>query len=53
MKEKKNQDRSLTIRLNSKLYQKCVIKALEVGTKRGEILKISDIIRIFIEEGVK
>lgn len=53
MKKQTNKDRSLTIRLSSELYKKCIIKALETGTKRGEILKISDIIRMFIEEGVK
>lgn len=53
MKEKKNQDRSLTIRLNSELYQKCINKALEKGVKEGKIIKVSEIVRFFIEKGVK
>ena len=53
MKEKIEQDRSLTIRLNSELYQKCIDKALKKGVKEGKIIKISDIVRFFIEEGVK
>jgi hypothetical protein len=51
--KKKNQDRSLTIRLNSDLYQKCINRALKEGAKEGKIIKVSDIVRYFIEEGVK
>ena len=51
--KKGNQDRSLTIRLNSELYQKCINKALEMGLKEGKIVKISEIVRVFIENGVK
>lgn len=49
----KNKDRSVTLRINSELYQKCIDRALELGKKEGRIVNVSEIIRILIEEGVK
>ncbi len=49
----KNKDRSVTLRINSELYQKCIDKALELGKKESRIVNVSEIIRILIKEGVK
>ena len=49
----KNKDKSVTLRINSELYQKCIDRALELGKKEGRIINVSEAIRIFIKEGVK
>ena len=36
---KKNKDKSITIRLESDLYQKCINKALFKGTKENKITR--------------
>lgn len=51
--KKENKDRSVTLRINSDLYQKCIDKALKIGSNEGRIVNVSEAIRIFIEEGVK
>lgn len=46
-------DKSVTIRINSDLYKKCIKKALELGLKEERVINVSEVIRIFIEGGVK
>lgn len=50
-KEEKN--KSITIRINSKLYDNCVKEALNLGKKENRIINVSEIIRILLEKGIK
>ncbi len=48
-----NQDRSVTFRVNKDLYQKLTNKAIKESVKEGRIVKVSEIIRVTLENSVK
>lgn len=50
MKEKK--DKHLSVRLDCELYQKYVDKAIKRSVDSGRIVKVSEIVRETLEEGV-
>ena len=53
MKKEINQDRSVTFRMKKELYQALTNKAIEQSVKEGRIVKVSELIRITLEELVK
>ena len=53
MKEtNKKQDKHLSVRFNSELYQKYIEKAIERSNKENRIVKVSEIIREVLEKGI-
>jgi hypothetical protein len=53
MENKENKEKSITIRLGKDLHQQIINKAIEASVKEGKIVKISEIIRIALENLVK
>jgi len=45
-----NKDRSVTIRINTDVYQKLVDETLERSLREGRLIKISEIIREKLEK---
>lgn len=50
--EKEKKDRSVTIRVKPTLYQKLTDKAIKQSVKQGRIVKVSEIIRIALENSI-
>jgi len=51
--EKETQDRSVTIRIKKEIYQKLTKIAIDKSTEKGEIVKISEVIRFALEKLVE
>ena len=51
--EKENQDRSVTFRVKKDLYQALTNKAIQQSLKEKRIVKVSEIIRLTLENLVK
>ena len=52
METEEKKDRSLTIRVKKSLYQKLTDKAIQQSLKEGRIVKVSEIIRITLENSI-
>jgi hypothetical protein len=47
--KKETQDRSVTIRIKKELYQDLTNKAIAQSVKEGRIIKVSEVIRVALE----
>ena len=50
MTNKKNKEKSITIRLSKELYEKVLFKAIEETNSKKELVGISELIRELIEK---
>lgn len=51
--EKETQDRSVTFRVKKELYQALTNKAIKQSVIENRIIKVSELIRITLEQSVK
>jgi hypothetical protein len=47
------QNKSITFRINSKLYDRCVERAIEISNNEKRIVKVSEIIRNTLKKEFK